>query len=413
VKPRMRPRTYVAVISLAAVTASLGIQAVSPGLPEVQQALGLSISQLGWFTTAYVLPGVILTVPLGILGDSIGRRTLFCIALLVYGLAGLAQALVTAYPLFLSLRVLQGACFAVVMPLTITLIGDAFAGHERIRGLASRNAILTGSEVVLPLTGALLATLSWRAPFWFQVVNVPWAVYCFSVLEEHHGSFGGKRKYARDLLSVLRGQPGMFAVLVSSFSRFLFKFLIYAWLPILLVTNGNSSLTDVGILMAITYLVAAGTSTRVPVLLRAVPPSLAVIGSVLALALATAGFALVDGWPWALLVGVVYGIGDGVLAVLLDTYAIHTAQAHVRAGMVSISQTARNLGKLASPVVMTALVAVSSIHVAFGIMGAFGVAITPLLVPLRTMDGQLRPPGFDPRAEAAQATDVGEQALYE
>ena len=407
------PRTYIAAIALAAVTASLGIQAVSPGLPAVQRSLDLSITQLGWFTTAYVLPGVLLTVPLGILADSIGRRKLFSVALAIYGIAGLVQAVITSYPAFLAMRVVQGACFAAVMPLTITLIGEPFKGQARIRALAGRNSVLNGSEVVLPITGALLAGLSWRAPFWVQVINIPFAVWCFAIIDEGRSSASGRRKYARDLVGVLVGQPGMVAVLLTNFSRYLFKFIIYAWLPLLMVNEGTASLTEVGIVISSTHLVAAGMATRVPSLIRSIAPSFAAAAAVAALAVATWGFTLVDGWTWALLVGVLYGLGDGTLSVLLDTYAIHTAHEHVRAGMVSVSQTARNLGKLASPVVMTALVAVSSVRSAFVVMAIAGAAIVPLVLPLRRMDAELRAPDFDPEAEAVHVTDAGEQTPYE
>lgn len=394
-------RTYVAVISLGSVAVTLGLQAVSPGLPELQRVLDLSNSEIGWFTTAYVLPGVLLTVPLGILGDAIGRRLLFCTALALYGVAGVVEGGTTNYTLLLTMRAAQGACFAAAMPLTITIIGETFTGSHRIRALAERNAILTGSEVVLPICGALLAGISWRAPLLVQAVTIPLAVYCFTILKEHPVSSGGRRKYARDLVRVLRAQPGMFAVLFTGFSRFVFKFAMLAWFPILLVNERDASLTQVGIVISAISLVAAITSTQVPAAIRKFPPSAAAIGSVLALATSTAAFGLVPDWRWALLVGAVNGVGDGVISVLIDTYTIHTSKSHVRAGMVSVSQTARNLGKLLSPLAMTAIVAISSVEVAFFVIGAIGVAVVPLMLPLRRMDLELQSSDSSEETETA------------
>ncbi len=409
---RVGARSYIAIVSLGAISVTLAIQAVSPGLPELQAVFDLSNTDIGWFTTAYVLPGALLTVPFGIVGDHIGRRRLFCIALAIYGLAGIVQGTTTSYPVMLTMRVVQGACFAAGMPLSITLIGEAFSGHARIRALSGRNAILNASEVVLPLVGAFLAALTWRAPLLVQSVAILLAVLSFMVIEEHETSSGGKRKYARELLRVIKSQAGMFAVLLSASSRFLFKFVMYGWLPILLVTRKGASLTQVGLVISVTSLVAVVMATRVPWLVRKVRPSWLVMGSVVALAVTTALFTVAGTWTWALAVGAIYGIGDGVLSVLLDTYALYTSRSHVRAGMVSVSQMARNLGKLSSPILMTAIVAVSSLEIGFVVMGLIGVAIVPFMLPMRRMDRDLQTP--DPDQEAwTEPVDAGEPVSYE
>lgn len=413
VPKRVGARTYVAVISLASVGVTLGIQTVSPALPELQRVFDLSNSQIGWIVTAYVLPGVVLTVPMGILGDALGRRLLFCIALIVYGLAAIVQGTIAGYPLLLAMRVVQGACFAAAMPMTITLLGDAFDGSQRIRALAGRNATLTLSEVVLPLAGALLASLSWRAPLLVQAATIPLALLCLVVLREHRTTAGSKRKYARDLLRVLRRQAGMVAVLLVAFSRYLFKFVMLAFLPILLVNERGASLTQVGVVVSFTSLVAVGTTLRVPALIRRIPPSLAAMGSVVALAISTGAFAFVPDWRWALLAAATSGVGDGIIAVLQDTYAIHTSQSHVRAGMVSVSQTARNLGKFVGPLAMTAIVAVSSVEVAFVVMAVAGLTMAPLMLPLRAMDPELQAPDYDASAETERVVGSGESPAYE
>jgi sugar phosphate permease len=57
---------------------------------------------------------------------------------------------------------------------------------------------------------------------------------------------------------------------------------------------------------------------------------------------------------------------------------------------VSVSQMARNVGKLVAPLAMTAIIAVSSVEAAFIFMGAIGLLVAPLILPLRTMDDELQ-----------------------
>lgn len=409
---RVGIRTYIAVISLASVGVTLGVQAISPALPEIKHVFELSDSQVGWVVTTYVLPGVVLTVPMGVLGDAVGRRLLFVVALIVYGLAAILQGLVASYPFLLAMRAVQGTCFAAAMPLTITLLGDAFSGGQRVRALAGRNAVLTSSEVILPTGGALLGALSWRAPLFVQAVTIPLAVYAFLILEERQDGVRQRRTYARDLLSVLRSQHGMFAVLLTAFSRYFFKLVVLAFLPVMLVSETGATLAQVGIVISFASLIAVITTAVMPALIRRIPPSASATSSIVFLALSTAAFAIVPDWRWALVAAVAYGVGDGQIAVLQDTYAIHTARAHIRAGMVSISQTARNLGKFVGPLAMTAVVAASSVRVGFLFIAASGLLMAPVMLQLRTMDRELQA-GDGGETEPTRAMRESEEVPYE
>lgn len=389
-RPKVSPGLYVSVVSLGGVGMTLGIQAVAPGLPELQRVLGLTDSQIGLVTTAYVLPGVFLTLPMGMLGDVVGRRLLFASTLVLSGIAALISGLTGSFPLLLAMRIIQGIAFAAVMPLTITLLGEAFVGARRVRAFVGRNSILTGSDVILPLGGALLAELSWRAPLLAQAVTIPLGIWALLIMTESRVLSFRRHSYARDLARVVRAESGIWLILLAQFSRFAFKFVLLAYLPILLVNERGASIAQVGLVISLSAVVTVVTTTQVPGIIRRLRPSLALGGSVLVIAVSLALFALVPGWRWALAAAVVYGIGDGVIAVLNDMYAMHTARSDMRAGMVSVSQTARNVGKLSSPVAMAALVAVSSLPSAFLIMAVLGLVIAPTMAGLRRMDAHMR-----------------------
>ncbi len=397
---RVGARNFIGTIALGGVGMTLGVQAVAPGLPEMQQALELSTSEIGLVMTAYVLPGVVLTVPLGLLGDVIGRRFLFCLSLFVSGLAALVAGSTTSFALLLAMRTLQGIGFAAVMPLTITLLGEAFVGRDRLRAFVGRNAILTGSDVFLPAAGAFLAGLSWRAPLLVQAVTIPLALYAFTIMNESRSRPTGRERYARALLGILRAQPAMFSILLMQFSRFAFKFVLLAYLPILLVNQLDASVGHVGVLISLAAIATVITTTRVPRLLGRIPASSAVIASILGIAASIASFGVIPDWRWAIAGALVYGVGDGVLAVFSDAYAMQSARSRLPAGMVSISQTARNLGKLASPVAMAGIAAITSLPVAFLVMAVIGAAIAPAMLPLRRMDSELEARPESKREEA-------------
>src|SRR3954452_3658106 len=130
-----------ATLTLAAVAAGatvFGAQGISPALPAVQKALGISDSQVGLITAAYMLPGVLMAMPLGWAADRWGRRIVFSSMAFLYGAAGAAQALAPTFDVLLGLRVVQGIGYAALMPLSMTLMPDTFSCAEQVKAQASR-----------------------------------------------------------------------------------------------------------------------------------------------------------------------------------------------------------------------------------------------------------------------------------
>ena len=83
--------------------ASLGF---SPLLPEIQQDLGASYSQIGLFTGMYGIIALLVSLPAGVFAARIGEKRALLIGLAVtaVGLAALSQA--TRYDVALAFRAL-------------------------------------------------------------------------------------------------------------------------------------------------------------------------------------------------------------------------------------------------------------------------------------------------------------------
>ncbi len=88
--------------------AVLGTSSITPALPEIRDALGISSGQVGLLITVFTLPGTLLTPVAGVLSDRYGRRKVLVPSLFLFGIAGVACALATDFGLLLVLRTLQG-----------------------------------------------------------------------------------------------------------------------------------------------------------------------------------------------------------------------------------------------------------------------------------------------------------------
>jgi MFS transporter, ACDE family, multidrug resistance protein len=384
-------RSTSALAAVAAAATVYGAQGISPALPAVQKALGISESQIGLITAAYMLPGVLMAIPLGYLADRYGRRVVFSSTALLYGLAGAAQALAPSFTVLLGLRVVQGIGFAALMPLSMTLIADAYRGSvEQVRAQASRQVSMTVSELVMPIAGATLAGLSWKAPFVAQGALIPIAIAGFLMLDDTRVDMGAKGVY-RSELGVAMRQPGMTAVLLAGFLRFWCKFALVAYLPTILVQRHGASLTQAALVLSLAAGVAAAINLGVVRMLKRIRGSGLLTAAVVGVGASLVLFAFVPSWQIGLIVAVAFGISDGTLQVLQNAFVAVAAPERVRGGLIAVSGMTRNGGKLVAPLVVGGLILVVSPPVAFAAVGISTWLLVPALRPLRQLDRLLRP----------------------
>jgi EmrB/QacA subfamily drug resistance transporter len=140
-------------------------------LPRIQNELGLSDAGRSWVITAYLLTFGGLMLLGGRLGDTIGRKRTFIIAVALFtitsamcGSAWDGGALVLA-------RLLKGVAAAIAAPTCLALVATTFPkGPARNAATAVFGAMTAVGAVMGVVVGGALTEVSWRLAFW---VNVP------------------------------------------------------------------------------------------------------------------------------------------------------------------------------------------------------------------------------------------------
>jgi EmrB/QacA subfamily drug resistance transporter len=182
---------------------------VSIALPSIHRDLGASIQTLEWTVNAYVLAYAVLLLTGAALGDRFGRKRMFIAGLTVFTASSAAAALAPTIGLLIAARATQGIGAAIVTPLTLTLLADAFPPERRGMALGVWSGI-SGIAVALgPLVGGgVIQISSWHWIFWINVpiglVVVPLAA---SRLAESHGP---ARRL--DLRGLLLSSAGLFGI---------------------------------------------------------------------------------------------------------------------------------------------------------------------------------------------------------
>jgi EmrB/QacA subfamily drug resistance transporter len=168
---RTRPAWVLAVASIASLMVALDMLVVTTALPAIRAHLGASLAQLEWTVNAYTLSFAVLLMTGAVLGDRFGRRRLFTLGLGLFSLASAACALAPNVGLLIVARAVQGAGAAAVMPLSLTLLTEAYAPEHRARALGLYSGVTGLAVLGGPVVGgAITQGIAWQWIFW---INVP------------------------------------------------------------------------------------------------------------------------------------------------------------------------------------------------------------------------------------------------
>ena len=167
---RSRTGWTLALVSAALFMVTLDNLVVTTALPSIRADLGAGIDSLEWTVNAYTLSFAVLLLTGAALGDRFGRRRMFTAGLAVFTLGSAAAALAPSSAALIAARALQGAGGAAVMPLTLTLLSEAFPAGRRGLALGIWSGI-SGLGVALGpvIGGAVVAGISWHWIFWLNV----------------------------------------------------------------------------------------------------------------------------------------------------------------------------------------------------------------------------------------------------
>jgi EmrB/QacA subfamily drug resistance transporter len=148
---------------------------VNVALPAIRSSLRGTLASQQWVVEAYLLTLGSLLLVGGSLGDLYGRRRVFAIGLVGFGVCSLLCAVAPNSEVLIFARGIQGVAGALLVPSTLALIMDVFPRDERAAAIGTWTAFTGVATVIGPLGGgALVQAASWR---WIFAINlVPVAV---------------------------------------------------------------------------------------------------------------------------------------------------------------------------------------------------------------------------------------------
>ncbi|MEU0897883.1 MFS transporter [Streptomyces massasporeus] len=134
--------------------------------------------------TLYALVMAAFMIIGGRLGDIVGRRRVFLIGMVVYGVGSAITAVApTLWVLTLGWSVIEGLGAAMVLPAMAALVAESYRGRDRAIAYAVIGGLAGAGIAVGPLLGGWVTTyLTWRLVFAGEVVVVVAVLLCRRVI---------------------------------------------------------------------------------------------------------------------------------------------------------------------------------------------------------------------------------------
>ena len=164
-------RIALAATVLASSSALLDSTVANVALPHIGEEFGGDLGGLQWVVTGYLLTLASFILLGGALGDRYGRRRIFRLGAVWFGLASLACALAPSLPLLILARLLQGAGASLLTPTSLALTQSTYVEDDRAAAVGAWSGLGGIAGAIGPLVGGWLVDgPGWR---WAFLINLP------------------------------------------------------------------------------------------------------------------------------------------------------------------------------------------------------------------------------------------------
>lgn len=161
-----------AAVCLAALMFGLEISSVPVILPTLEKILHGNLQDMQWIMNAYTIACTTVLMAAGTLADQYGRKRIFLISLICFGLTSLICGLASTVSVLIVSRFLQGMSGGAMTICLLAILSHQFQDQrERSRAFGAFGIVFGAGLGFGPLIGGgIVALLNWK---WIFLVHVP------------------------------------------------------------------------------------------------------------------------------------------------------------------------------------------------------------------------------------------------
>lgn len=206
------------VLLLALFIIVLDTTIINVSMKSIITDLHTNLKAVQWVITGYALMLAAFMITGGRMGDIFGRKRMFRIGAVVFGIGSLLASRSHSAPMLLaSVALIEGAGAAMMMPSTAALILAEYRGKDRALAFGMFGAVAGTAATIGPLLGGFLTThYSWR---WNYLIN-PMVVIVLLIgsrlLQESHEHHSHRPDIASIFLSAFGLASMVYGIIESS-----------------------------------------------------------------------------------------------------------------------------------------------------------------------------------------------------
>ncbi|MFD3628146.1 MFS transporter [Streptomyces sp. NPDC058698] len=159
-------RAILVTVSIALMAVIASVSGLNVAQTHMAVEWGASQTTILWIINIYTLALAALLLPLGAIGDRLGRKPMLITGLIVFGAAGVVAGLAPSAGVMIGARVAAGISAAMIMPITLAVITSTFPEEERGKAIGVWTGVAGGGGILGMFLSALLVDVAdWRYLF--------------------------------------------------------------------------------------------------------------------------------------------------------------------------------------------------------------------------------------------------------
>jgi DHA2 family multidrug resistance protein len=171
-----RRRWLTVVVMMATIMQALDGTIANVALPNIQGSLSATQEQVAWVITSYIVSAAIATPLAGFCAVRFGVRRILVSSVIGFTIASMLCGAAQTLPQLVAFRTLQGICGAALVPLSQTLMMEAYPREEQGKAMAMWGVGTMLGPITGPTLGGWLTDeYSWR---WVFYINLPVGILC-------------------------------------------------------------------------------------------------------------------------------------------------------------------------------------------------------------------------------------------
>jgi predicted MFS family arabinose efflux permease len=153
-----------AILFLTRAATGFQFQSVGSAAKLLMQDLGMDYAEIGILLGAYLLPGVIVAFPAGLLGRRFAEKSLGLVGLLLMAISGMMLGASEGFIPALVARVIGGVGATIVVLVATKMTTDWFDGREIVVAMSILQVSWPfGAMLALPIQAAIAQSFGWPA----------------------------------------------------------------------------------------------------------------------------------------------------------------------------------------------------------------------------------------------------------